>query len=58
MSAFFQETSFLPFQAVIDGRQTLADIAKEVPWWAFVVGTAVGYQFQTFLLEWIDAQAS
>lgn len=55
---FFQETSFIPFQSVVDGRQSLSNIAREVPWWASVAGVAVGYQLQLFLLDWIVSQAA
>ncbi|GAX18448.1 hypothetical protein FisN_2Lh100 [Fistulifera solaris] len=52
---FFQQTSFIPFQAVLESRQSMDDIVKEVPWWALVVGTVVGYQIQqafvSFLVE-------
>lgn len=42
LKSFFDETSFVPFKAVLDGRQSLEDIAKEAPWIQFAVGTAVG----------------
>jgi len=42
LSQFFQQTSFLPFGAVLDGRQDIGDIFREVPWLGFVVGTATG----------------
>lgn len=58
LQTFFQETSFIPFQAVVDGRQSFSDIVREVPWWASVVGVAVGYQLQHFFLDWIVSQAS
>ena len=39
---FFEETSFIPFKAVVDGRQSLNDIAREVPWVQFIAGTILG----------------
>lgn len=41
---FFQSTSFLPFVAALDGRQSLSDIVDEIPWIAIAVGIAVGYE--------------
>ncbi len=38
LNDFFQETSFLPFGAVLDGRQKLGDIVEELPWPGFIVG--------------------
>ena len=42
LSEFFQQTSFVPFGAVLDGRQDIGDIFREVPWLGFVVGTTIG----------------
>jgi uncharacterized membrane protein len=53
---FFQETSFWPFGAVIDGRQSLTTVVQEVPWLALVVGTGIGYKMQSALLEWLIHQ--
>ena len=38
----------LLFQAAVDGRQSLSNIVKELPWWASAAGIAVGYELQTF----------
>jgi uncharacterized membrane protein len=53
---FFQETSFWPFGAIVDGRQSLASVVQEVPWLALVVGTGIGYKMQGVLLEWLVNQ--
>lgn len=53
---FFEETSFVPFGAVLDGRQYLDDILREAPWLQFVAGTIVGVfveeQLIQLLQEW------
>ena len=53
---FFQQTSFIPFRAVLDGRQSLVVILQEVPWLALLVGSLVGYKGQEVLLEWLVNQ--
>lgn len=53
---FFEQTSFVPFKAVFDGRQSLDDIVREVPWLQFFVGTIVGFYLEEKILlllaEW------
>ena len=56
LQAFFQETSFVPFGALLDGRQSLSVVVREVPWLALIVGIAVGYKMQLFLLAWLALQ--
>ena len=55
---FFRETSYFPFKAVFDGRQSLDDIVREVPWLQFFVGTIVGLYLEEKILqllaEWSD----
>lgn len=53
---FFEETSFWPFGAVIDGRQSLSTVVREFPWLGLVVGTGIGYKMQGVLLEWLMNQ--
>ncbi|GAX28082.1 hypothetical protein FisN_2Hh100 [Fistulifera solaris] len=53
LQEFFQQTSFIPFQAVLQSRQSMDDILQEVPWWALVVGTAVGYQIQESFISFL-----
>lgn len=48
---FFEQTSFLPFKAVFDGRQSLDDIIREVPWVQFFVGTIVGFYLEEKILQ-------
>lgn len=51
LAAFFDDTSFMPFGAVLDGRQPIASIFQEVPWLAFVVGTGIGYYIEQTVLR-------
>lgn len=50
---FFAATSFIPFGAVVDGRQLIQDIVKEVPWIALVGGCFVGAFIEDTLLKWL-----
>lgn len=50
---FFAATSFVPFQAVVDGRQSMQDAVKEVPWIAFLGGSLVGALIEDTLLKWL-----
>jgi uncharacterized membrane protein len=53
MQEFFGETSFIPFQALIESRQSMDSVLREVPWWALIVGTAIGYQMQQALVSFL-----
>jgi uncharacterized membrane protein len=59
LRSFFEATSFIPFQAVVDGRQRFDDIVLEVPWLQFVAGTVAGVfieeRFLQLLREWTGA---
>ena len=48
---FFEETSFIPFKAVLLGRQSLNDICREVLWLQFFVGTVFGVSIEEKLLQ-------
>ena len=52
LSDFYRDTSFLPFGAVADGRQRLADAAREVPIGAVAAGLACGAAIEWATLEW------
>jgi len=55
LQQFFDETSFVPFQAVIESKQSLTDVINEVPWWALVGGTVVAYQIEkSFIMFLVD----
>ena len=51
LNLFFEQTSFLPFKAVFDGRQSLEDIGREAPWLQFVVGTILGFFAEENILQ-------
>jgi uncharacterized membrane protein len=51
---FFAETSFVPFKAVLDGRQSLDDVVRELPWLPFIVGTYIGMIAEIQILEMLQ----
>lgn len=51
LRSFFKATSFIPFQAVLDGRQRFDDIVLEVPWLQFVAGTVAGVFIEERFLQ-------
>jgi len=55
---FFQQTSFVPFGAVLDGRQSIQSVVREVPWIAFAGGCLVGAGIESAMLEWLLDVAS
>ena len=55
LQSFFRETSFIPFQAVVESRQSMNDVAKEFPWLALLIGTAIGYQVQQLFVSFLVA---
>lgn len=50
LEQFFGATSFLPFGAIADGRQSATDTLREVPWIALLVGCAIGVWLENSLL--------
>ena len=48
---FFEQTSFVPFKAVFDGKQSLDDIVREVPWLQFFVGIIFGFYLEEKILQ-------
>lgn len=55
---FFQQTSFVPFGAVVDGRQSIESIIQEAPWIAFGGGCLVGGLVESAMLDWLQNIAS
>ena len=51
LKSFFEQTSFIPFKAVLDGRQSLEDIGREAPWLQFVAGTILGLFAEERILQ-------
>lgn len=59
---FFQETSFLPFGAILDSRQSWEQAAREIKWWAIVAGIPIAFKieeaFVAFLQSFAEAPLS
>jgi len=53
LDSFFSTTSYVPFGAVIDGRQSIQDIIAEVPWLPLGIGCLVGVFLEDTLLSWL-----
>jgi uncharacterized membrane protein len=54
LQTFFESTSLVPFSAVAQGKQSLKDIVKEVPWLQLIlIGIPVGYIFETTILRFL-----
>jgi len=51
LKSFFEQTSFIPFKAVFDGRQSLDDICREAPWLQFAAGTILGLFAEEKILQ-------
>jgi len=54
LDVFFQSTSFLPFGAIADGRQTWSDVIKEFPLIPFLFGFPIGYIIESQLLQFLN----
>jgi uncharacterized membrane protein len=52
---FFAETSFIPFKAVLEGRQSIDDVCREAPWLQFISGTAAGVLIEKQILELLQS---
>ncbi len=48
---FYRNTSFMPFAAVVDGRQSMKILLKEFPTIPFIVGVPIGASIQDILLQ-------
>jgi uncharacterized membrane protein len=48
---FLEQTSFVPFGAVLKGRQRMQDILQEVPWVIFIIGSVLGVFLQWQILH-------
>jgi hypothetical protein len=51
---FFSATSFIPFGAVVDGRQPISLLVKEFPLLPFIIGFPVGGFIENALLNWLN----
>ena len=52
LAEFYSETSFLPFGAVVDGRQRLDDIAPEVSLPTLAAALVLGGTIESATLAW------
>mmetsp|Transcript_2130 Transcript_2130/g.4575 ORF Transcript_2130/g.4575 Transcript_2130/m.4575 type:complete len:329 (+) Transcript_2130:28-1014(+) len=55
LRGFYETTSFLPFGAILDGRQSLDAAVSEVPWFALAAGYMAGCAIETATLNWLGA---
>ncbi|GFH57517.1 hypothetical protein CTEN210_13993 [Chaetoceros tenuissimus] len=51
---FYQLTSFVPFQAVFDGRQPMGGIIEELPYIPFLFGIPIGTILETLILQFLE----
>jgi len=58
LKLFFEQTSFVPFKAVLDGQQSLEDIGREAPWLQFVAGTVLGLFAEEKILQLLKEWSS
>ena len=54
LRSFFEQTSFVPFKAVVDGRQQLSDIIEEGPWLQLVLGTIAGSFVEEKIIQLLE----
>jgi len=52
LKEFFRDTSFVPFGAIVGGRQKIDDVVREVPWAALGAGVLLGALIEWATLEW------
>ena len=53
LQVFFDNTSFLPFAAVLKGKQSIQEVVVEIPWAAVAVGLFFGMAAESVLLRWL-----
>jgi len=53
LDSFFANTSFVPFAAVLDGRQSMGGVLREFPLFPFIVGIPIGMLIEDTLLQWL-----
>ncbi|KAL3945071.1 MAG: hypothetical protein SGBAC_000862 [Bacillariaceae sp.] len=54
---FFGETSFLPFGAILDSRQSLEEAAQEINWIAVVSGIGIGFKIEEAFVSFLQSFA-
>lgn len=55
LQTFFQSTSFIPFRAMIDGRQPTEKVLAEFPLAPFLVGCIIGYALELQILAFLSS---
>jgi uncharacterized membrane protein len=55
LQKFYQSTSFVPFAAIVDGRQSIQDTLTEVPWWSFLIAWPVGHVVEEAMVRLLKA---
>ncbi len=55
LNDFFEKTSFMPFGAVIDGRQRMDLVLKEFPYIPFLFGFPIGVCIEICLLQFVKS---
>jgi uncharacterized membrane protein len=55
LDMFYAKTSFVPFGAIFDGRQSAHDLFREFPIIPFMIGIPVGALIQDLLLQFLAA---
>ncbi len=56
LRVFYDETSFLPFQALLDGRQTWAAMAQEFPILPFLIAIPSAFAIETAFLRFLGVE--
>ena len=57
LQGFFRETSFWPFQAIVDSRQSWEETAKEINWVALVGGVGIGFKIEEVFISFLQSFA-
>ena len=54
---FFRETSFVPFGAILDSRQSWQQTANEINWWALAAGIPVAFKIEEAFVSFLQSFA-
>ncbi len=56
LRSFYDETSFLPFQALLDGRQSWSAMAQEFPILPFLIAIPSAFAIETAFLQFLGVE--
>jgi len=56
LRSFYDETSFLPFQALVDGRQSWAALGREFPILPFLIAIPSAFAIETAFLRFLGVE--